>query len=46
MFAPDDEIDPTILANNPDLTSNYEEALKSAKKIGTTNENCACENDR
>ena len=35
MFAPDDDIDPTILANNPDLTSNYEEALKSAKKIGT-----------
>lgn len=35
MFAPDDEIDPAILANNPDLTSNYEEALKSAKKIGT-----------
>lgn len=35
MFAPDDDIDPTILANNPDLTSNYEEALKSARKIGT-----------
>lgn len=35
MFAPDDEIDPSILANNPDLTTNYEEALKSAKKIGT-----------
>ncbi|WP_391208368.1 SepM family pheromone-processing serine protease [Psychrobacillus sp. L4] len=35
MFAPDDEIDPAILANNPGLTSNYEEALKSAKKIGT-----------
>ncbi|WP_342600548.1 SepM family pheromone-processing serine protease [Psychrobacillus sp. FSL H8-0483] len=35
MFAPDDEIDPAILANNPDLTSNYEEAVKSAKKIGT-----------
>lgn len=35
MFAPDDEIDPAILANNPDLTSNYEEALKSARKIGT-----------
>ncbi|MFF2752375.1 SepM family pheromone-processing serine protease [Psychrobacillus sp. NPDC058041] len=35
MFAPDDEIDPSILANNPGLTSNYEEALKSAKKIGT-----------
>ncbi|MET0958933.1 MAG: SepM family pheromone-processing serine protease [Psychrobacillus psychrotolerans] len=35
MFAPDDEIDPIILANNPDLTSNYEEALKSARKIGT-----------
>lgn len=35
MFAPDDEIDPAILANNPGLTSNYEEAVKSAKKIGT-----------
>jgi len=35
MFAPDDEIDPTILANNPGLTSNYEEALKSARKTGT-----------
>lgn len=35
MFAPDDEIDPAILEKNPDLTSNYEEALKSAKKIGT-----------
>lgn len=35
MFAPDDVIDPAVLANNPDLTSNYEEALKSAKKIGT-----------
>ncbi|MEK5146462.1 SepM family pheromone-processing serine protease [Psychrobacillus sp. FSL K6-4615] len=35
MFAPDDDINPTILANNPDLTSNYEEALKSARKIGT-----------
>ncbi|SDM50950.1 PDZ domain-containing protein [Psychrobacillus sp. OK028] len=35
MFAPNDEIDPTILANNPGLTSNYEEALKSARKIGT-----------
>lgn len=35
MFAPDDDIDPSILANNPDLTSNYEEALKSARKIGT-----------
>lgn len=35
MFAPDDDIDPTILANNPDLTSNYEEALTSARKIGT-----------
>jgi PDZ domain-containing protein len=35
MFAPDDEIDSAILANNPGLTSNYEEALKSAKKIGT-----------
>ena len=36
MFAPDDEIDPAIFANNPGLKSNYEEALKSAKKIGTT----------
>lgn len=36
MFAPNDEIDPVILANNPGLTSNYEEAVKSAKKIGTT----------
>lgn len=35
MFAPDDDIDPTILANNPGLTTNYEEALKSARKIGT-----------
>lgn len=35
MFAPDDDIDPTILANSPDLTSNYEEALTSARKIGT-----------
>lgn len=35
MFAPDDYIDPTILANNPGLTTNYEEALKSARKIGT-----------
>jgi PDZ domain-containing protein len=35
MFAPDDEIDPAILANNPGLKSNYEEALESAKKIGT-----------
>lgn len=35
MFAPDDDIDPTVLANNPGLTSNYEEALKSARKIGT-----------
>lgn len=36
MFAPDDDIDPSILVNNPNLTSNYKEALKSAKKIGTT----------
>ncbi len=35
MFAPDDEIDPSILAKNPDLLSNYEEAEKVAKKIGT-----------
>ena len=35
MFAPDDDIDPAILAKNPGLTSNYEEAVKSAKKIGT-----------
>lgn len=35
MFAPDDEIDPSILANNPGLLSNYEEAVKAAKKIGT-----------
>ncbi|WP_313891389.1 SepM family pheromone-processing serine protease [Psychrobacillus sp.] len=35
LFAPDDEIDPVILANNPNLISNYEEALKMAKKIGT-----------
>ena len=35
MFAPNDEIDPAILANNPGLTSIYEEVLKSAKKIGT-----------
>lgn len=35
MFAPDDDINPIVLENNPGLTSNYEEALKSARKIGT-----------
>ncbi|MBD7942816.1 SepM family pheromone-processing serine protease [Psychrobacillus sp. FSL K6-2684] len=35
MFAPDDEIAEEILAKNPDLISNYEEAMKSAEKIGT-----------
>ena len=35
MFAPEDEIDPAILQNNPGLTTNYEEAVKTAKKIGT-----------
>ena len=35
MFAPDDEIDPAVLEKNPDLTSNYDLAVKTAKKIGT-----------
>ena len=35
MFAPDDDIPEEVLAKNPHLISNYEEALKSAKKIGT-----------
>ena len=35
FFAPDDTIDPVIQANYPDMTSNYQEALKAAKKIDT-----------
>ena len=36
MFAPDDEIDPEVLKKNPNVLSNYEEAVKTAEKIGTT----------
>ncbi len=36
MFAPDDDIDPEVLKKNPDVLSNYEEALKTAEKTGTT----------
>lgn len=35
FFAPDDEIDPVILENYPDLKSNYEEAKAAAEKIDT-----------
>lgn len=35
FFAPDDEIDPVILENYPDLKSNYEEAVAAAEEIGT-----------
>lgn len=35
FFVPDDEIDKKLLKKYPDLKSNYEEALETAKKIGT-----------
>ena len=35
FFAPDDEIDPVILENYPDLKSNYEEAVAAAEEIET-----------
>lgn len=35
FFAPDDEIDPVILENYPDLKSNYQEAKAAAEKIDT-----------
>lgn len=35
FFAPDDEIDPVILENYPDLKSNYEEAVAAAEEIDT-----------
>lgn len=35
FFVPDDEIDEKLLKENPDLKSNYEAALETAKNIGT-----------
>lgn len=35
FFAPDDEIDPVILENYPELKSNYEEAVATAEEIET-----------
>lgn len=35
FFAPDDEIDPVILENYPELKSNYEEAKAAAEEINT-----------
>lgn len=35
FFAPDDEIDPVILENYPNLKSNYEEAVAAAEEIET-----------
>ena len=38
FFAPDDEITDNIKARNPGIQSNYETALETAEKIGTTME--------
>ncbi|MCG7334162.1 PDZ domain-containing protein [Sporosarcina sp. ACRSM] len=35
FFAPDDEISEEMRAANPDIQTNYEEAVKSAERIGT-----------
>lgn len=35
FFAPDDTITEKMLESNPDLVSNYEAAVKTAKKLGT-----------
>ncbi|MGG0645257.1 SepM family pheromone-processing serine protease [Sporosarcina gallistercoris] len=35
FFAPDDELPEEVKAANPGITSNYEEAVKTAEKIGT-----------
>ncbi|MEK6190530.1 MAG: PDZ domain-containing protein [Carnobacterium alterfunditum] len=35
FFAPDDTIDPVIQDNYPEMTSNYQEALKAAKEMDT-----------
>lgn len=35
FFAPDDELSEEVKKRNPGLLSNYEEAVKTAKKIGT-----------
>ena len=36
FFAPDDEVTEQMKENNPDVVSNYEAAVKTAKEIGTT----------
>jgi PDZ domain-containing protein len=36
FFAPDDEIDPEVKKENPEIKSNYEEAKEAAEKIGTS----------
>ena len=36
FFAPDDELPEEVKEANPGITSNYEEAAKTAKKIGTS----------
>ena len=38
FFAPDDEVTEEKLKQNPDFKSNYEAAIETAKKIGTTME--------
>lgn len=35
FFAPDDEISPDVIKRNPSILSNYDEAVKTAEKIGT-----------
>jgi len=35
FFAPDDDLPEEVLAKNPHLETNYEEAVRMAKKIGT-----------
>ncbi|MFC4409321.1 SepM family pheromone-processing serine protease [Chungangia koreensis] len=35
FFAPDDELSEEVKKRNPDILSNYEEAVKTAEKIGT-----------
>lgn len=36
FFAPDDEITETMLKYNPNIVSNYEAAVKTAKQLGTS----------
>ena len=36
FFVPDDEVTEQMIANNPNIASNYEAAAKTAKEIGTT----------